>query len=235
MRCPPLSPQPAIATTLPSSTPSCHHHHLIVVITTPSSPPPTPHRRHPHLHLVTAAPTTTSPPIVGCVMVYNTVAFDLLRDALSAIFGLSELKEISKAYWCPGYPLSDFVLGSHAKATILGVFTWSDPYEEVPKVVGAGSHVLQEVYLIHRSWRSCLLYIPEVPTERAAVRAEIAYWRSRDLLTSKRVGGPCQALASGKVSGLADDHAVSAYHAYQAPGGWSTRLTHWMGHYVAVH
>ncbi|GJU95838.1 hypothetical protein Tco_1320594 [Tanacetum coccineum] len=65
--------------------PSPRHHHPLhtaayttIVILSTSSPPSSRHHLHHQL-------TTT-----------NIVAFDLLRDALSAIFGLSELKEINR-------------------------------------------------------------------------------------------------------------------------------------------
>ncbi|GJS52411.1 hypothetical protein Tco_0625773 [Tanacetum coccineum] len=59
--------------------------------------------------------------VLVCLLVDMVVAFDLLRDALSAIFGLSELKEISK-HKVQGY-IGDFVLESMLKDMVVYVVT----------------------------------------------------------------------------------------------------------------
>ncbi|GJU03589.1 hypothetical protein Tco_1113927 [Tanacetum coccineum] len=59
------------------------------------------------------------------------VAFDLLRDALSAIFGLSELKEITSDEELEG-PMKDQPLSADASPTALspGYIANSDPEED---------------------------------------------------------------------------------------------------------
>ncbi|GJT68208.1 hypothetical protein Tco_1019688 [Tanacetum coccineum] len=52
------------------------------------------------------------------------VAFDLLRDALSAIFGLSNLRR-SVSIRCQGY-IGDFVLGSHAKDMVVLCYNYDN-------------------------------------------------------------------------------------------------------------
>ncbi|GJX61759.1 hypothetical protein Tco_0294659 [Tanacetum coccineum] len=130
----------------PSSSPRHHHPHHTIIVTTSSTPPPPPLQQRPTRVRWFSSSTATM------------VAFDLLRDALSAVFGLSELKIGIKSQ---GYREPDTVMSDSDESGITYTAV-SSPYEDLSDIGSprADDHELLE-----------LPYMPEDPYVEAALQA----------------------------------------------------------------